>query len=101
MADQLGGTSIGRPYGGGSFLVSRKGKIAFTYSSPYAPAELALHTNQNTKKLTTLNTALLGNRKLGKVKEVRYSSTFDGRPIQGWIVFPPDYSANKKYPLLV
>jgi dipeptidyl aminopeptidase/acylaminoacyl peptidase len=101
MADQLGGTSIGRPYGGGSFSVSRKGKIAFTYSSPYAPAELALHTNQNTKKLTTLNRALLGNRKLGKVKEVRYSSTFDGRPIQGWIVFPPDYSANKKYPLLV
>ena len=101
MADQLGGTSIGRPYGGGSFSVSRKGIIAFTYSSPYAPAELALHTNQNTKKLTTLNTALLGNRKLGKVKEVRYSSTFDGRPIQGWIVFPPDYNAKKKYPLLV
>jgi dipeptidyl aminopeptidase/acylaminoacyl peptidase len=101
IAEHLGGTSIGRPYGGGSFSVSRKGKIAYTYSSPYAPAELALNTDQSTKKLTTLNAALLKNRKLGKVEEVRYSSTFDGRLIQGWIVFPPNYDITKKYPLLV
>ena len=42
LAAHLGGTSIGRPYGGGSFSVSEKGEIAYTFSTPYAPAELAL-----------------------------------------------------------
>ena len=101
LAAHLGGTSIGRPYGGGSFSVSKKGEIAYTLSSPHAPAELAFVKNKSIKSLTKLNTALLSNRQLGTVKEVRYPSTFDGRNIQGWIVFPPNYDSAKKYPLLV
>jgi len=101
IAEQLGGTSIGRPYGGGSFSVSNKGAIAYTLSSPYAPAELGYVNNTTRKKLTHLNASLLGNRTLGKVEEVWYTSSFDNRKIQGWIVYPPDYKATKKYPLLV
>lgn len=101
LAAHLGGTSIGRPYGGGSFSVSKKGEIAYTLSSPHSPAELAFVKNKSIKSLTKLNTALLSNRQLGTVKEVRYPSTFDGRNIQGWIVFPPNYDSAKKYPLLV
>ncbi len=42
LADNLGGTSIGRPYAGGSFSVSKDGAIAYTQSRPDYPAELAV-----------------------------------------------------------
>lgn len=38
---------------------------------------------------------------MGKVEEVWYKSTFDKRDIQGWIVYPPGYNTNNKYPLIV
>jgi dipeptidyl aminopeptidase/acylaminoacyl peptidase len=52
-------------------------------------------------RITKLNAALLNNRKLGKVEELGYTSSVDGRPIQGWVVYPPNYDASKVYPLLV
>jgi dipeptidyl aminopeptidase/acylaminoacyl peptidase len=103
LADDVGGTSIGRPYGGGSFSVSDEGDIAFTYTTPYHPSEVGLVRKRATDaiKSVDLNADLLGKRKLGKVEEVWYKSTFDGRDIQGWIVYPPDYDATRKYPLIV
>ncbi|MEO1653030.1 MAG: S9 family peptidase, partial [Bacteroidota bacterium] len=103
LADDLGGTSLGRPYSGGSFTVAKDGKIAYTHSRPDYPAELAiLAKNANTpRKITALNQALLDYRNLGKVEEINYASTYDQRNIQGWIVYPPDYDASKKYPFMV
>ncbi|MFT4832992.1 MAG: dipeptidyl aminopeptidase/acylaminoacyl peptidase [Psychroserpens sp.] len=103
LADNMGGTSIGRPYAGGSFSVSEKGLIAFTQSTPMYPAELAiLRPKEKTpKKITDINRDLLDYRALGKVEEVWYKSTFDQRDIQGWIVYPPNYDASKKYPFMV
>lgn len=101
LAEQLGGTSIGRPYGGGSFSVSKKGSIAYTYTQPSFPAELAVVSQGQRQQLTQLNQMLLGKKTLGRVETINYNSSFDGRDIQGWLVYPPNYSANKKYPLLV
>ena len=103
LAENLGGTSYGRPYSGGSFSVSRGGVLAYTHSRPEYPAELAVvrPKAKRTSKITSLNRALLAQRTLGKVEEVWYKSTFDGRDIQGWIVYPPNYDENKKYPFLV
>ena len=101
LAEQLGGTSIGRPYGGGSFSVSKKGSIAYTYTQPSFPAELAVVSQGQRQQLTQLNQMLLGKKTLGRVETINYSSSFDGRDIQGWLVYPPNYSADKKYPLLV
>ena len=42
IASDLGGTTIGRPYGGGSFSVAPSGRIAYTHVTPYRPAELAI-----------------------------------------------------------
>ena len=53
------------------------------------------------KMLTDLNGDLLDYRTLGKVEEVWYKSSFDGRDIQGWVVTPPNFDASKKYPLMV
>ena len=103
IVDNLGGTSSGRPYGGGSFTVSKNGTLAFTQSRPNYPAELAIAggKSKTTRKITALNQPLLGYRNLGKVEEVWYKSSFDGRDIQGWVVYPPNYDKNKKYPFMV
>ena len=103
VAANLGGTSIGRPYPGGSFSLSDNGRIAFTHTSTSEPAALAVvPTSGGTPEvLSSLNADLLAHRELGVVEEVRYQSSFDQRPIQGWIVKPPNYDPEKKYPLLV
>ena len=100
LADNMGGTSIGRPYPGGSFSVSNKGTIAFTQTTPEYPSELAVINpkTKNSLKITSLNKALLEYRNLGKVEEVWYTSSFDQRNLQGWVVYPPNYDASKKYP---
>jgi dipeptidyl aminopeptidase/acylaminoacyl peptidase len=52
-------------------------------------------------RLTRLNDDLLSQKKLGKVEEIWYESSFDKRKIQGWICYPPDFDASKKYPLML
>jgi acylaminoacyl-peptidase len=37
----------------------------------------------------------------GEVEEVWYSSSHDGLSIQGWIVKPPEFDTNRKYPLIL
>ena len=103
IVDNVGGTSIGRPYAGGTFSVAQNGTIAYTQSSPLHPSELAIikKGEKEAKQIISLNEDLLGQRTLGQVEEVWYKSSFDQRDIQGWIVTPPNYDPNKKYPLLV
>ena len=103
LADDLGGTTLGRPYASGSYSVSSNGTIAFTYSQPDRPADLGIlnKKEKQPKIITQLNEDLLGYRTLGTVEEIWYTSSFDGRDIQGWIVYPPFYEKGKQYPLLV
>ncbi|QBA63114.1 S9 family peptidase [Muriicola soli] len=103
LVGNVGGTSIGRPYGGGSFSVSDNGTIAFTQTRPEYPAELAVYDPKRgtSTKITDLNGPLLNYRELGRVEEVWYTSSFDQRDLQGWVVYPPGYDPGKKYPFLV
>ncbi|MDA8659325.1 S9 family peptidase [Luminiphilus sp.] len=101
IADNLGGTSIGRPYGGGSFSVSAKGDIAYTHTRPEFPADVAIATPNGPRKITHLNSDLLDHRALGETRELWWESRVDGLQTQGWITLPPDFDPAKKYPLLV
>ena len=102
VADNVGGTVIGRPYGGGSYAVSNTGKIAYTYATPYHPAEIAIVSKgQKSQVISHLNDDILAYRNLGKTEEIWYNSSVDDNKIQGWIVYPPNFDASKKYPLLV
>jgi Dipeptidyl aminopeptidases/acylaminoacyl-peptidases len=103
VAHNLGGTGIGRPYGGGAYSLARNGSIAYTHTTPEHPSELALvNKGDRAERLVmSLNADLLPYRNLGKVEEVWYKSTFDQNDIQGWVVYPPNFDATKKYPLLV
>ncbi len=100
-ADNVGGTTIGRPYASGSFSVSDEGVIAYTYTRPEHPADIVVVGGKIDKRLTNLNDGLLNHRTLGKVEEIWYKSSFDKRDLQGWIVYPPNYDAGKKYPMMV
>lgn len=103
IANNVGGTSVARPYGGGSYSVSKNGMIAYNQTTPEYPAELAVVSANNgiSRLVMSLNDDILPYRTLGKVEEVWYKSSFDGRQVQGWIVKPPFFDANKKYPLMV
>ncbi len=101
LTDNVGGTGVARPYGGGSFSLANNGTIAFTFTTPKHPSELAIIKNGKSKMVMSLNDDLLKHRTLGEVEEIWYKSTFDGRDVQGWIVKPPFFDANKKYPMLV
>ncbi len=101
VADNLGGATIGRPYGGGSFSVSRTGVVAYNLTRPEHPGELAVVRGDDLTLLTDLNGDLLPHRALGKVEEFWWKSSHDQREIQGWIVKPPHFDPERQYPLLV
>ncbi len=103
IAEDLGGTTLGRPYGGGSFSVAVNNVIAFTHTTPERPSDIAItrKVGPRMKLITDLNGDLLPYRKLGQVEEIWYQSSVDQRDIQGWIVKPPHFDASKTYPMLV
>lgn len=102
IAENMGGTTIGRPYASGSFSISARGHMVYTSSTPYHPSELIYQKkNKEGEFITTLNHDVFEDIELGKVEEVWYKSSVDGRDIQGWIIKPPFYDSNKQYPLLV
>jgi acylaminoacyl-peptidase len=102
LAENLGGTSLDRPYAGGSFSVARNGNFAFTYSRPEHPADVAVGgRGAPVKPVTRLNQDLLDPKELGAVETIWYESSHDRRKIQGWIVKPPGFDPSKKYPLIL
>ena len=103
LADNLGGNTIGRPYGGGSYSVADNGTIAYSYTTPAHPADIAVLAakQKNPKIITDLNSDVLSYRNLSKVEEVWYKATTDGRDVQGWVAYPPNYDSSKSYPLIV
>jgi len=103
LCGDVGGLSIGRPYSGGVFSVSEKGRFAFTQSQPDHPSDLAVGEKDRVgyKRLTQLNDDLFGHKTLGQAEEIWFESSYDKRKIQGWLVKPPDFDPSKKYPLIL
>ena len=101
----LGGTSIGRPYAGGSFSASSiTGAVAYTMATPNRPADVAIMNlpgGKGPRQLTSLNDDLFGHKELGKVEEFWFESSHDKQKIHGWIVKPPGFDAKKKYPMIL
>lgn len=51
-------------------------------------------------QITQVNTQLLSTLKMGKV-EKRMVKTTDGKDMLVWVILPPDFDPNKKYPALL
>jgi len=105
VTESLGGLSLGRPYGSGSFTVGSGGRIAFTHGTAHRPADVGVAGGDmeggGEGALTRLNEDVLGHRTLGEVEEIWYESSHDGRPVQGWIVKPPGFDPSERYPLVL
>ncbi|MBI2687714.1 MAG: S9 family peptidase [Acidobacteria bacterium] len=83
------------------FSVSKGGQVAITYSSPAEPKDVVtFQPGGPVRKLTASNAGLLSGRAIGKVEDISWKS-FDGKKMQGWLIYPPGFDPSKKYPLIL
>lgn len=101
IAEHLGGLTIGRPYNMASFSSSENARFAFTHSTTEHPADLGVADMKTSTRHTAFNDDLFSFRKLGEVEEMWWKSSYDDREIQGWVVKPPDFDPDKKYPMIL
>jgi dipeptidyl aminopeptidase/acylaminoacyl peptidase len=97
---RIGGTSQ-LPYSGGEFSVSDQGTVAYTGGGVDHLPEVYLAKGRSTQRLTNLNSELLSEAVPGKLEALPVKSTVDGRAIDAWMVFPPNFDPSKKYPLIL
>ncbi len=76
--------------------------LAYVITAPHIPADLYTATpeGQDERRRTDVNAWLLAERWLSTPQEVRYTRA-DGVRIQGWVMHPPDFAPDHKYPLVV
>ncbi|MBL7827959.1 MAG: S9 family peptidase [Saprospiraceae bacterium] len=78
-------------------------RVFYTRSSFDKPAEIyqsGLTMPGEAQQLTFINEEALKTVRLSKFEE-RYCKTFDGKQLQSWVVFPPDFDPKKKYPVVL
>ncbi|GAB4539636.1 MAG: S9 family peptidase [Haliangiales bacterium] len=102
VAEDLGGLSLGRPYGGAHMSVGRAGQVAFTTTRPDHPADVAVYrAGAAPRRLTDLNRDLLGHKRLAQVESFWLESAHDGQKIQAWLMTPPGFDQSRRYPLIL
>ncbi len=76
--------------------------FAFTLEDNDLPSELftASLDGQNLMQRTHLNQELLDELLLGKTEKIVFKNP-DGQDVEGFVLFPPDFNAQKKYPLIL
>ncbi len=100
--DLLGGQSIGRPYTSGDFDVTSNNQVVFTLSKGDRPADLAIADRRgNVTTLTNLNADVFDHKALNKPELMTVKSSVDQRELMAWIVKPPHFDPDKKYPLIL
>jgi len=74
--------------------------VAASYYEPGDVHSYSLNGRGEPRKLTDVNSDLLLGKTLGQHEEIWYEAS-DGNRAHGWIVKPPDFDAEKEYPLLM
>ncbi|MEM0996142.1 MAG: S9 family peptidase [Bacteroidota bacterium] len=79
----------------GNLLVGSRNSMSY-------PAELYVVDKKNGKEaqLTDMNTNILGSVQWGNVRK-RMVKTSDGKDMLTWVIYPPNFDPNKKYPTLL
>ena len=57
-------------------------------------------TDGKVNQLTNVNTDLLSQLKVSEIKKVKVPTT-DGKEMTSWVILPPDFDPNKKYPAIL
>jgi len=98
VLSNIGGTDVGRPYTSGAFSVNASGAYAATTTNPTQPSDVSV---SGGRRITHLNDNLFAGKTIPTATHIVAASSVDGRPIDAWIVRPPDFDPSKKYPLLL
>jgi acylaminoacyl-peptidase len=103
ISRDVSGLSLGRPYTEGAFTAAAASeRIVFTHASTTRPADLAtLDKSGQLRVLTSLNDDAFGDLQMCRIEEFTTPSSHDGKTIEGWIVYPPDFDPTHKYPLIL
>jgi dipeptidyl aminopeptidase/acylaminoacyl peptidase len=82
--------------------LSSAGVAAGTLTSPHQPGDVVILDPRAPapRQITFVNDDILEGVELGRVEEIGYES-LDGLPIQGWLVYPPDFRPGTPYPLML
>jgi dipeptidyl aminopeptidase/acylaminoacyl peptidase len=100
IATGLTGSGLDRPYSGGEFSVSRNGAVAVTTGDNLHPSDVGVASGGAVRMLTHLNQQLQA-KVLGQPQKLQVSSSYDKRPIDAWMITPPDFDPARKYPLIL
>ncbi|MEE3108583.1 MAG: S9 family peptidase [Pseudomonadota bacterium] len=105
LLQNIGGTSLGRPYGSGDHAVKGTGAqrvAAWTVANPNRPAELAIQVGASAPRIVTdLNSDLLSRIALPRIEALEVPSRLDGLPIQAWMAIPAGVKADRSAPLIL
>jgi dipeptidyl aminopeptidase/acylaminoacyl peptidase len=82
--------------------INGNGTAVGTLSDPHLPGDVVLLSlsNPDPQRLTHVNDDILADVTLGEVEDFWYESV-DGWQVQGFIVKPPGFDPNQKYPLVL
>ncbi len=83
--------------------VSRNGRAVGLREGAQEPGDVitfALDGPDRPTRLTRVNDDVLHGIRLGEVEEI-WTESFDGLPIHGWVIKPPDFDPAKKYPMML
>jgi dipeptidyl aminopeptidase/acylaminoacyl peptidase len=75
--------------------------VAITVGDPGSASNIAVARGGRITRLTNLNEEFLRNKRLGAVRPLEVKSSFDQRSIDAWLVTPPDFNPDRKYPLIL
>lgn len=105
LVRDVGGTSLGRPYGSGQYVVRGSGRervMAWTVGDSMRPAELAIQVgNAPPRIVTDLNSDLLDTIALPRIEEIQVESRLDGLPIEAWMAIPAGVEADGTAPMIL
>lgn len=89
-------------YSDRSATLTRDGRHLIFLRSDFGlpPTLMALNLeDHSTRQIENLNGELVTGWRLGKIQEVWFAGA-DNEPVQMWVVYPPDFDASKRWPLL-
>jgi dipeptidyl aminopeptidase/acylaminoacyl peptidase len=94
----IGGTEIGRPYTSGAYSVNAGGRYVATVTTSTRPGDLIM---AGGRRLTALNDDLFTGKAIAAAEHLRVLSSADQRPVDAWIVRPPDFDPSRQYPMVL
>lgn len=98
VLSNIGGTDLGRPYTSGSYSVNAGGRYVATVTSPTRPSDLVIAGGRH---LTALNEDLFTGKTIATAEHLSVRSSADQRPVDAWIVRPPNFDPSRQYPMLL